>query len=334
MMITDMNHDSTPVQEGQQLFGRKELRQIEENKKAAKIATKIDKAVNAIGRLTNQLKKKPDYQYGFDRSRESLGTLPDAEFDGLRIQIENPQIHEKYGALVAISTQKIKEAFPEIDEKTYAEFHRRLEQVKSRFIALSRTDISIFENAYKNQPLDTYTDEEGIEQIAEYRRYLACYDPFGDFIVLPANVDETAHGSIRFIITEEILHFTNPFSDELLAKVGYVGQDVLNEGAARYYLTRVHAGETLPPRMTTPYDSMYYTFVGEILWKTWVKKYGEQKMADVFFGHQDLPLDIDLEYLVKNGPIDYLTEIEHANDSVEELMQKRSEFADNNGHAA
>lgn len=306
------------------LFGSKELAQNQQDKKDSRRSHRIEKIQRFTNKITSLFHRKADRENeslsNFDWSWEGMSVLPDAEFEQLRAEAENPQDHEKYVPRVNAAIAKIKNGLKDIVEK-YPEFKKRVERVQDRFIVLDRKEMSIFENAYMGHPIEGQINNDGEYEIDEFK-YLAFYEPYGDYVVLPAQVDETIHGSLDFVLTEEFLHATQPFSPELGERL-QTTWSAINEGATRYYLKKIHAGEHLPDRLTDPNGAILYTLVGEELWKTWVNTYGEDRMAESFFGRQPLPEGILIDDLATKGPIVYLCDNEGKTEAYQKLLNKK-----------
>ena len=130
-------------------------------------------------------------------------------------------------------------------------------------------------------------------------------------------MDESVQGPYDLVLTEELLHSTKPFPPDTGRKLEG-SWEFVNEGATRYYLTKVHGVENLHPRLTRPSGYMTNTLIGEQLWRVWVEKYGEERMAATYFGSQPFPEGIDINLLSK-GAVAYLIDTEKREDLFKQI---------------
>ncbi len=294
-----------------EVFGRKELLQAQKNMTRFKAEVFFEVIRDKLGALFRR-KNKREFISQFDLSEEF--ELKDDEFEALRADVESPQDHKRIARLISKTVENIQEKLPWIAAHPVS--MQRLFRAKDRFIAIDSKTMNLLNHAYMNQPL-IKEYRQGKWDISDAKE-LAYYNPYGDFIVIPTNMDESVQGPYDLVFTEEVLHSTKPFPPDTNRKLEG-SWEFVSEGATRYYLVKVHGVENLHPRLTRPYGFMSNTLIGEQLWRVWVEKYGEERMANTYFGRQPFPNEINIDLLAK-GAVAYLIDIEKRKDLFEQIV--------------
>lgn len=298
----------------EEVFGRKELLRAQKDRTHLKAKVSLEATRDKLDALFRRVfrRNRRESPSRIDLTEEF--ELKDNEFELLRTEIESPQDHERFTGLIFKTVQNIQEKLPWI--AAYPISIQRLFRAKSRFIAIDSKTMNLLDHAYLNSPLITEF-REGRWDVSDAKS-LAYYNPYGDFIVIPTNMDESIQGSYNLVLTEEVLHSIKPFPPD--TKRNLEGSwEFVNEGATRYYLTKVHGVENLHPRLTKPSSFMANTLIGEQLWRVWVEKYGEKRMTDTYFGRQPFPNEINIDLLGK-GAVAYLIDIEKREDLFKQIV--------------
>ena len=160
-----------------EIFGRKELAQAQKDKSRLKIRVSLDKIRHKLDTLFGR-KNKRELVSQFDLSEKF--ELTNEEFEQLRVEVENPQDHERIARLMSKTVQNIQDKLPWI--KTYPESQQRLLRARSRFVAVDSKTMNLLDHAYMDHPLITEF-REGKWDVSDAKS-LAYYTPCGDFIVV------------------------------------------------------------------------------------------------------------------------------------------------------
>ena len=241
-----------------------------------------------------------------DLHLDEEGQLSDQDFELLRSKVEDPKDHEMLANLVSRNVEKIRFSLPWVS--LYPGFEQRLLRAGKRFIALDVRGRDLLDHAYSGMPLRTRKGGS-----VSSSKYLAYYNPLGDFMVLPTDHDE----SIDFVATEELLHSTKPFPPKTQQTLR-VAWGIINEGATRHYLAEIHGAGNLPSDWTKPSSAGTNYLIGEQLWRVWIEKYGDRRMADAYFGQESFPDGIDVDMLSR-GAVSYLRNVEGREDLIRQF---------------
>ncbi len=294
-----MDDSESNVSNASKVFGKRELRQIEKDKKRIERQAKIINAVHAI---------KRKFRFGEGGKAEpSRGDkepyrLSQDDLEQIRAEIENPRKRKEVQKRVVEASKIIKPKLPVLEN--FDEAKSRLGEATKRTLIVPLEDIGQFQ--WATQPEYFNVTEEGEADL----RNLAYYERRGDYIVLPEEIDENVNGPYGQAVIEELLHYASDIADEIKDHLRS-GYEFINEGSTRYYLSQVVEKDNLAKRLTRgPY--MTNRLIGEKIWEQWVDQFGEERMALVYFGGHPLPDQIDLDHFNK-GAVAYLRSFENPN---------------------
>lgn len=277
-------------------FGRKELKEIQSQKSKLKLeAAKESIAQKAKALLT---RNKLEVQPSSDFQSEGEFALSDSQLEQLRAEVEDPIDRKQAQPHIDETIQKLVSALP---IPRFPNIKQKLESMSTRFITLPSNAIDVLDMPYFNE-----TDKK------LFTRTVAYYTSYGDFIVLPSDLETNP---MQFTCAEELLHSIESLPSYQLGK----SQEAIDEGATRYYLKRTLGNDIVPESAQKPNlfeTHAIKTIIGECLWKVWVRKYGEERMENVYFGHQPLPSEIDVDYLASEGASRYLATKEENGESL------------------